>query len=224
MWRWWWFPIAAGAVWAGELEQARDAQDGAALAALARRYEAAAGKQAGANAHYLAALAHSYLAEVALEAGDKKQARAAAETGIAAAQKAVAANPAAAEYHRVLGALCAQVIPANVLAGLKWGTCARDEVQKAVDLEPRGAMHYVTRGVGYYYLPAALGGGVENAIKDFEQALALDAKLAEAHLWMGVALRKAGRNAAARRSLERAAGLSPGRTWIRQQLDKTPAR
>lgn len=210
---------------AGDLEKARDAQDKGALSALATQYAAAAGKQgADAQAHYRAALAQSYVAEVAIEQGDKKQAHSAAEAGIAEAQKAVAANGASAEYHRILGTLCGQVIPANVLAGLKWGTCARDEVQKAVDLDPKSAMNYVSRGVGNYYLPPTFGGGVDKAIADFQKAISLDPKLSDAHLWLGIAQRKAGRNAEAHKALEQAAALNPGRVWIRQQLDKTSAK
>jgi len=202
---------------AGELESARDVQDRATLERLAAQYAAH-------SIRYQAALANSYLAEVAIETGDKNRARAAAEAGIAAAQHAVAAQPDSAEYHRVLGTLCGQVIPANLLAGLKWGSCARDEVEKAVKLDPKSAMNYVSRGVGYYYLPPAFGGGVENAIKDFQQAIALEPKLDEAHLWLGIALRKAGRNADARRELQKAVDLNPARGWAKNQLAKTPAQ
>jgi tetratricopeptide (TPR) repeat protein len=209
---------------AGELETARDAQDRATLDRLAAQYTTAASKSPGAQAEYRAALANSYVAEVAIETGDKNKARAAAETGIASAQRAVAAKPDSAEYHRLLGTLCGQVIPANVLAGLKWGSCAKDEVEKAVKLDPKSAINYVSRGVGYYYLPPAFGGGVESAIKDFQQAIALDAKLDDAHLWLGIALRKSGRNADARRELQKAVDLNPARGWAKNQLAKTPGQ
>src|SRR5207253_5884832 len=161
----------------GELEIARDAQDRAALDRLAAQHSAAASKSEAPAVQYQAALANSYLAEVAIETGDKNKARAAAEAGIKFAQRAVAAKADSAEYHRILGTLCGQVIPANVVAGLKWGNCAKDEVEKAVQLDPRSALNYVSRGVGYYYLPPMFGGGVAMAIKDFEKAIALDPKL-----------------------------------------------
>jgi tetratricopeptide (TPR) repeat protein len=210
--------LFAALAFAGDLEKARDTQDRAALEKLAAQYA----QTDSAQSHYMAALAQSYLSEVYIEVGDKNKAKSSAEAGIAEAQKAVAANSKSAEYHRVLGTLCGQVIPANVLAGLKWGNCARDEVQKAVDLDPKGAMNFVSRGVGNYYLPAGLGGGVEKAIADFEQATKLDPKLAEAYQWLGIAQRKAGRNAEARKALEKAVALDPARMWTRQQLEKTP--
>ena len=55
---------------------------------------------------------------MALELRDKRQAQRAAEAGVKAAERAIALKPAEVEYHRVLGTLCGQVMPANVLAGL----------------------------------------------------------------------------------------------------------
>ena len=68
-----------------------------------------------------------------------------------------------------------------------------------------------------------MGGGLEVALKDFDKALALDPKLAEAYLWKGVTLRKANRNAEARQAFQKALEISPNRLWAKQQLDKTPA-
>lgn len=210
---------------AADLESARDRQDRPALTKAAAALAAAAGKEPdNASGHYRTALAQSYLAEVAIEQRDRGQAKAAAEEGIRAVERAIALKPDQAEYHRLLGTLCGQVIPANVLAGLKYGRCAQDAIAKAVQLDPKAAVNYVSRGVGNYYLPAAFGGGVEPAIRDFEKAIQLNPRLAEAHLWLGIALRKAGRNADARKALAKAVELNPRRVWAKEQLDKTPAQ
>ena len=210
---------------ASDLEKARDAQDRAALTKLVAGLTAAADRSPkDANAQYRLALGQSYLAEVAIEQRDKNAGRGAAESGIRAAEKAVGINGNSAEYHRLLGALCGQSVSANVLTGLKYGRCALDEVNKAVQLDPKSAMAYLSRGVGYYYLPPQFGGGIDTAIKDIQKALELDPKLAEAHLWLGVVLRKAGRNAEAHKSLEKALQLNPARVWTKQQLDKTPVQ
>jgi tetratricopeptide (TPR) repeat protein len=215
----------AGAGIPREVEQARDKQDRAALERLASHYSSAAAKQVkDASAQYLSAIAHSYLAEVATELRDKNAARAAAETGIQAAEKAVALQPSAAENHRVLGTLCGQVIPANVLAGLRYGRCALDSINKAIELDPKSALAHVSRGVGNYYLPAAFGGGPDIALKDLQKAIELDPKLYEAHLWRGVVLRKLNRNAEARSAFTKALQLNPGRIWTKQQLEKTPVK
>lgn len=207
------------------LESARDRQDRAALAKLTAEFSAAAEKQPNdAAGYYRAAVAWSYLSEVAIEQHDKPQAKSAAEAGIRMSEKAVALDGRNAENHRILGTLCGQVIPANVLAGLKWGKCAQQEINKAVELNPQSALAHLGHGVGNYYLPTQLGGSVEQAIKDFEKAIALDPKLAEAHLWRGIALRKVNRNADARKAFQRSLQLNPHRVWAKQQLEKTPAQ
>ncbi len=210
---------------ASELISARDHQDLAALNRFIGQYD----QTAKANAQcseclYKSALANSYAAEVAMELRDKKKSENYAEAGMDAAQKATAANGNNAEYHRLLGELCGQVIPANPIFGaLKYGQCAKDEIDKAIQLDNKLALAFVSRGVGNFYLPPAMGGGLDIALKDFDKALTLDPKLAEAYIWKGVTLRKANRNAEARQAFQKALEINPQRLWAKQQLDKTPA-
>jgi tetratricopeptide (TPR) repeat protein len=208
-----------------DLEKARDAQDRPTLDRLAAQLSSAAqGKSNDAAAQYKFALAESYVAEVAIEVRDKNAAHGAAEAGIDAAKKAVALKADSAEYHRLLGTLCGQAISANVLQGMKYGHCAQDEVNKAVQLDPKSSENYLARGVGNYYLPQGLGGGLDLAIKDFQKAIELDPQSSEAQLWLGLALRKQNKNAEARKAFQKAIELNPARAWAKQQLDKTPAQ
>jgi tetratricopeptide (TPR) repeat protein len=223
--------LSAFAFWQGsgfntaDLDKARNAQNRGALERLASQFSGPADKQPNdAQTQYKLALTESYLAEVAMETGDKNAARAAAEAGMKAAERAATLKPDVAEYHRIWGTLCGQVIPANVLVGLRYGHCAQDEVNKAVQMDPKAAANYVSRGVGNYYLPASLGGGVDPAIKDFQKALELDPRSADAHMWLGLALRKANRNAEAHKELQTAVELNPARAWAKQQLAKTPEK
>ncbi len=212
----------AGAVSVAELEKARDRQDRAALDRLAGELTAAAEKSPKEpRAQVRAALAQSYVAEIAIEVRDRNRARDAAEAGIRLAQQAVALAPREGEYHRILGTLCGQAVR-DLLSGMKWGRCAQEEIDKAIELDPQSAMARLGRGVGRYYLPPMFGGGVESAIKDFEKAIELNPKLADAHLWLGIALRKANRPAEARKAIARSLELNPNRVWARQQLEKTP--
>lgn len=220
--------FAVGIAAAGLIEdarRARDAQDKTALEAAAAKAGAAAGKQSSnARAQYEAALVYSYLAEVATEIRDTTAARKAAETGIAAAEKAVAAEPKSAEYHRLLGTLYGQVIPGNLGLALKYGRRVLEELDRAVALDPKNSDVYVSRGIGKYYLPAMFGGGAEAAIEDLRKAIELDPKNDQAYLWQGVVLRKANRNREARAALAEAVKLNPQRVWAKQQLEKTPAQ
>lgn len=217
--------VMAADLGTGALEQARDRQDLAALENMIPQYQKAAqqGVVNSAEANYRLALAYSYSAEVAMEIRDKKKAETFAEAGVEAAKKALSKKPSDAEYHRILGELCGQVIPANPIFGsLKYGECARDEINKAIELDNRLALAYVSRGVGNFYLPASMGGGVDLALKDFDKAISLSPNLGEAYLWKGIALRKVNRHAEARQALQHALQLDPDRLWAKQQLSKTP--
>ncbi|MBS1873324.1 MAG: tetratricopeptide repeat protein [Acidobacteria bacterium] len=217
---------AALAALGGPLEKARDAQDRAALGrSIQELSTAAASRPKDPAAQYKLAQAQSYLAEVSIEQRDKNAARSAAENGIQAAEKATSLKADSSEYHRMLGTLCGQAIAGgNLLIGMKYGKCALDEVNKAIQLDPKNPMGYLSRGVGNYYLPAQFGGGVDKAIADFQKTIEMDPKIPEAHLWLGVALRKANRNAEARKAFEKSLQLNPARVWAKQQLDKTPVQ
>jgi tetratricopeptide (TPR) repeat protein len=206
------------------LETARDQQDRATLQKMVAEYSAAAAKAPNnADAQYRVALAASYLAEVSIEQHDRKQGRQAAEQGIKAAEKAISLKPEVAEYYRVLATLCGQAVT-DVLSGLSYGPRARDAVDKAVEKAPKSSSVYVARGVGSYYLPSQLGGGAKQAIADFQKAIELDARNAEAYLWLALSLRKENRNAEARQAFAKSLELNPNRIWAKEQLDKTPVK
>jgi len=206
------------------VESARDRQDRAALEKFAAEAGAAASKAPGnAAEQYRAALTYSYLAEVAIELKDRKAGRQFAEQGMKFAEKAVAMKPENAEHFRVLGTLYGQAVT-DLMSGLSYGPKAKDAINKAVEKAPKSSMMYVARGVGNYYLPAQLGGGAKGAIPDFQKAIELDAKNAEAYLWLGLSLRKENRDADARQAFTKSLELNPNRAWTKQQLDKTPVK
>jgi tetratricopeptide (TPR) repeat protein len=209
----------------GALENARDRQDRATLEKQVAELSAAAEKSLrNADAQYKSALAASYLAEIDLELRDKSQAEHAAESGIKAAERAIALEPKNAEYYRVLGTLCGQVIPANVLAAFSYGKRAKDTIKQALELDPKSSKAYLARGIGNYYLPEPLGGGPSVALPDIRKAIELDPNSSEAYLWLGLTLRKAHQNAEARQAFSKSLQLDPDRVWAKQQLEKTPAQ
>jgi tetratricopeptide (TPR) repeat protein len=220
--------LSVSSVWAAgdELDKLRDKQDRAGLDSYAASLQTGAEKKPeDANGWYRAAIAYSYVAEVAMEVRDKNAAQRAAETGAADADKAIALNGKIADYYRVLGTLCGQVIPANPIMGvLSYGRRAKDALDKAIEMDPKSPKAFVAHGVGYYYLPNNFGGGPENAIKDFKQAIALDPRSADAYLWMGIALKKEHQNAQARDALSKSLQFDPDRLWTKDQLQKTPVQ
>jgi len=60
---------------------------------------------------------------------------------------------------------------------------------------------------------AASTQGIRGALADID----------DAYLWLGLAMRKANRNADARKAFTKSLELNPNRLWAKQQLDKTPA-
>jgi tetratricopeptide (TPR) repeat protein len=219
--------VLTGALWGSgqELENARDRQDRAGLEKSAGTFAAAA-KSApkDAGAQYMAALAASYQAEVAIEVKDKAAAKNAADAGIPFAEKAIELQPKNAEYYRVLATLCGQVVPANPLGSLSYGKRAKEAIAKALELNSKSAGVHIAEGVGNFYLPVIMGGGPELAVKDFNEAISLDSKSAEAYLWLGIALRKLHKDAEARQAFAKSVELNPRRVWAKEQLDKTPAQ
>ena len=214
------------AAWDADLLNARDRQDRAALRKMIEALQSIADKAPkDADAHYRVALADSYLGEICLELKDKDGAERAADTGVHAAQAAIALQPGNAEYYRVLGTLCGQAIPAvNMLSALTYGKKAKEAIDKAMALDPKSARIHEAEGVGNYYLPQQLGGGPELAMKNFKQAIELDPKLPDCYLWLGLCLRKLHRNSEARQALQHAIDLDPQRIWLKEQLEKTPAQ
>jgi tetratricopeptide (TPR) repeat protein len=214
---------AAAALDDAELIKARDRQDRAALEKIVADLRGAADKlPKDAAAQYQLALAESYTAEVAIEVRDKAAAKNSAQAGIDAAERAVALKPDAAEYQRILGTLCGQIISGNSLSALKYGKCALEAVNKAIELDPKSSNNYVSHGVGNYYLPPAFGGGMELAIKDFRKAIELNAKNADAWLWLGIALRRTNQPEEAHKAIAKSLELNPNRAWAKQQIEKTP--
>src|ERR1700683_3656363 len=218
--------LSSLAIAADDLEKLRDRKDRAGLDARAGALQAAAEKTPNdAGGWYRAAIAYAYVAEVAMETRDKNGAQRAAEVGAGDAEKAIALNGKVADYYRVLGTLCGEVIPANPIAGiLSYGKRAKEALDKAIEMDPKSSKAFLAHGVGYYYLPANFGGGPENALKDFRQAVALDPKSAEAYLWIGIAMKREHQNAQAREALTKSLQLDPDRAWTKDQLEKTPAQ
>lgn len=208
------------------LIRARDAQDRGALQNLVASARSAADKAPkDAEAQYRLALASSIQAEVALEVKDKNAAEKAAVDGVKAAENAIALRGNDAEYYRVLGTLCGQIIPANPIMGaLSYGKRAKDSIEKAKQLDPKSAEVWIADGVGNYYLPPSFGGGYDIAIRSFKRALELEPNNAEAWLWLGLAQHRNKQDSDARISFAKSLALDPNRVWAKLQLDKLPPK
>lgn len=211
---------------ADDLIKLRDRQDRAGLEKAAAALHADAEKAAKDAARWIAsATAYSYLAEVDYELRDKPASQHAAEAGISDAEKGISFNGGVADFHRVLGTLYGQVIPANpILGAISYGRKAKDALDRAMGMDPKSSKARVAHGVGYYYLPTNVGGGPDYAIKDYREAIRLDPNNAEAYLWLGIALARQHETAQAREAFTKSLQLDPDRVWAKQQLGKLPPK
>src|SRR5260370_12928399 len=126
-----------------ELEMARDREDRASLEQIADQAGAAAQRtETAADGQYRAAVAYSYLAEVAQELHDKGGVKRAAEAGIRAAERAVALKPDVAGYRRILGTLYGQIVPVNLLLGLIYGKKSQNAMSTPIHLRPKPTPAY----------------------------------------------------------------------------------
>ncbi len=97
-----------------------------------------------------------------METGDKKGSISSAKAGVALADKAIEQNPNNAEYYRIVGTLCGWTKPANPMMGiLVYGKKAKESLDKAVAHGSGSRLGvFLAHGVGHYYLPENLGGGL----------------------------------------------------------------
>lgn len=97
------------------------------------------------------------------------------DKAIATYQEAIAADPTSAGMHNNLG---------NVYANTGKTEMAKQEFQKAAEIDPAGAAQY------YFNLGAVLynTGKMDDAAEAFKRAISVDAKDANAYFWLGLSL------------------------------------
>ncbi len=100
---------------------------------------------------------------------------------------------------------------------MSYGKRAKEAITKALELNPKSSDVLLAEGVGNYYLPAMLGGGPELAAKNFNEAITLDPKSADAYLWLGLTLRKLHKNPEGAAGLRQIHGIES-----KQDLGKGP--
>lgn len=123
----------------------------------------------------------------------------------------------------------------GMLAGMRLGPKATEQMSRAVQTGPRNPRVWVLRGINAFNTPGAFGGGIDKAETYLEKALALFATdsavaplpawgRADAHVWLGQVYAKVGKRDAARAEYQAALALQPGHPWITgtllPQLDK----
>jgi cytochrome c-type biogenesis protein CcmH/NrfG len=149
----------------------------------------------------------------------------AAEAGVAAAEKAVALNPKSSAAHQLLGDLLNQLIPHVFGGGMRYGKRSTDELDKAIELDPKNADAYVSRAISYYYSPDAFGGSKSKAFELLKKAVESDPQADSPHIWLAFFYLDAKQKDDALREINLALRLNPERVFTQYVASQiTPAQ
>ena len=170
------------------------------------------------EAYLRLALLQDWMCEAAEAGKDKQLQRHAAEAGVAAAEAAIRINPASSQAHQLLADLLGQLAPLVMGGGMKYGQRSTNEADKAIELDPKNADAYITRGISYLYTPEAFGGDKKKAVECFTKALHLAPELDTPHIWLALFNLEAGSFDEALGEINEARRLNPERGFSQEVL------
>ena len=159
------------------------------------------------------ALIQTWLCEAIESHNDDALFKKAAEDGVAAAEKAVALGPRSSEAHQLLGDLINQLIPHVNGGGMRYGQRANDEMDRAIELDPKNAEAYVSRAISYYYTPESFGGGKAKAFEMLNKAVELGTAGDSPHIWLAMFYLDGGKKKEAMDEIQAARKLEPERAF-----------
>jgi tetratricopeptide (TPR) repeat protein len=175
------------------------------------------------DAYLRLGLFQSWLCEAAETHKDETLIKRAATDGIAAAEKAAALNPKSSEAHWLVGDLLGRLIPHVFGGGLRYGKRAADEMDKAIELDPRNANACVSRAISYYYTPEAFGGSKDKAFEFLKKAVEVDPQADTPHVWLAILLLESHQTQKALHEILRARQINSDRAFtntVYEQVDR----
>ncbi|MGH9710007.1 MAG: tetratricopeptide repeat protein [Candidatus Acidiferrales bacterium] len=195
---------------------ARDAGDASALQNAIDSARVQTAQHATSESYANLALLDAWMCEITHDHSDDKLVKQAAESGVSAAENAVRLNPDSSEAHALLGDLLGQLIPHVFGGGVRYGARSTNELNKAIELDPRNAAAYVSRATSYYFTPAMFGGDKQKAVEMLQKAIELDpaSDTADtAHIWLAQIYSDEGKHEEAARESKEALRLNPRRRF-----------
>lgn len=168
---------------------------------------------------------------IGLEMGNwfsiRNEARRAEESfasALEAAERSIALYDRFSDSHRLVGELLMRLIDfRGTLFAAAQGPRAREEIEKALSLDPGNADAHLARGLWFLFTPGIFGGNLEEAIRSFRQAAERateDHSRFLAHLWLAKALAAQGEALQAQAHLAKALEIYPHSAWAKQELEK----
>jgi tetratricopeptide (TPR) repeat protein len=201
-----------------EVIAARQARDHASVEDLQRivaKVQKEAADKNSFEAYLRLALFEVWLCEAAEARQNERVFKQAAEAGVAAAEKAVALNPKSSDAHQLLGDLLNQLIPHVYGGGMRYGQRSTDELDQAIELDPKNINAYVSRAISYYYTPDSFGGGKAKAFEMLKKAVEIDSLSDSPHIWLAIFHLDAGRRDEALREINLALRANPERVFTK---------
>jgi tetratricopeptide (TPR) repeat protein len=153
---------------------ARDRGDIAALHQLIAQAETDARQKNSAETYERVAELNLWLSEAGHVNNDSKVVKQGAQDGVAAAEKAVSLNPNSSEAHRLNGELTGELIGVVFMGGMRHGKHAGDELDKALQLDPKNAEAYVGRAHIWLAQVYQSQGKHDEAQREINEALRID--------------------------------------------------
>jgi tetratricopeptide (TPR) repeat protein len=199
-----------------EVIAARQARDRASVEGLQKiiaRAQKEATETKSFDAYLRLALFQSWLCEAAEARKNEKLLKQAATDGIAVAEKATALNPKSSDAHWLVGDLLGRLIPHVFGGGMRFGKRATDELDKAIELDPKNANACVSRAISSYYTPEAFGGSRDNAFELLRKAVAVDPQADTPHVWLAMFFLEAHQNRQALDEILRARQINSNRAF-----------
>jgi tetratricopeptide (TPR) repeat protein len=167
-----------------------------------------------AQAYERLALFDDWLCEAGHGKNDDSLIKSAATDGLAAAEKAASLNPNSSEAHRLQGDMLSELIPVVFAGGMRYGARSTGEFDKAIELDPRNANAYIGRALSYFFTPSMFGGDRNKAVEMLKKALTVDPASDTAHIWLAQIYLDASQTADARREINEARRINPGRGFV----------
>jgi tetratricopeptide (TPR) repeat protein len=194
------------------IEAARRTRDEAQLQSLKAQLEQRIAQYPkDAKAQYQLAEVQGYLADAYELRKEKKQASAAVDKAIEAAQHSIQLDDKSADAHSLLADLYGRKIGLGngMFAGPHFGPKVKDENQRAMALDDKDPRVWASLGRQYLLAPKMFGGDLSKAIDSFQKSLSIDPQQDDTYVWLAKAYQKQGDHAKASEAIQHALQLNP---------------
>lgn len=207
-----------------KFDAARSREDEAELRRLATAFgEQARNNPNDAEAFYVAARTHNALLNLYVLRNQKDRARDQLDRAMERVNRAIELDGQRAEAFAIRAQLYGWKIGLTngflrAFAGMNYGGKIKENLDRALKLDPENPLVHVSMGMQDYYTPPAVGGSMERAANHFRRALQYDPENAEAWLWLGLALKAQKKNAEAKKAFETVLRFDPENTRAAREI------